>query len=183
MRPPDDERGVRAFVLTKTLMNESLKFLRHFCERIAGGDFGADAQASVARLSNEFTFSQCVKEIAVAQVHLTLSEQEICDEEWFSEFVTGSAWLLDRMVLASPVAEILTTVSMSDNGICAQVSESILRAAGLRDCKNYWIMRDEISSYIEHSSPLRQRFLEYALTQEISILNDYIYTMQLFENK
>lgn len=183
MNPNQNERGLRAFVLSKTLMTESLKFLRHFCERVARGDFGVDAQAAVSRLSNEFTFSQCLKEITVAQVHLTLSEQNICDEEWFNEFITGSAWLLDEMVLASPVHEILTTVSMSGNGICAQVGESVMRAAGLKNCKNYWIMRDEITRYIEHSAPLRQRLLQYALTQEAGILHDYIYTMQLFDAK
>ncbi|MBX9569719.1 MAG: hypothetical protein K2X77_12555 [Candidatus Obscuribacterales bacterium] len=183
MNPTQEERGLRAFVLCKTLMTESLKFLRHFCDRVARGDYGVDAQVAVGRLSNEFTFSQCLKEITVAQMHLTLSEQDICDEEWFNEFITGSAWLLDQMVLASPVHEILTTVSMSENGICAQVGDSIMRAAGLRNCKNYWTMRDEISRYIEHSAPLRQRLLQYALTQESSILNDYVYTIQLFDAK
>lgn len=183
MNPCHEERGLRSFVLSKTLMTESLKFLRHFCERIARGDFGMDAQSAAARLSNEFTFSQCLKEITVAQVHLTLSEQDICEEEWFNDFIAGSAWLLDQLVLASPVHEILSTVSTSENGICAQVGDSIMRAAGLKNCKNYWQMRDEISRFIEHSSALRQRLLQYALTQEAAILNDYVYTIQLFDSK
>lgn len=182
MKPTEQDKGLRAYVLSKTILQECIKFLRHLCERIAEGKFGEDAQSSVMRLSNSYTFSQSVKEMAVAQMHLLMTEHDHSKEEWFEEFVTASIWLLDQMVLASPAQEILTTwCSEGNRGACDSVAESILRAGGLKESRAYWNLRDEISRFIEHSAGLRAKLLDYALTQEPSILNDYIFTIQLFE--
>lgn len=183
MIPADtSESGLRAFTFTKTILSESLKFLRSFHEHVAAGFYGADAQRYATRLGNPYTFSQCLKEIAVAQIHLTLSEQKICEEQWFNEFMAASGWLLDQLVLASPVHEILTSHCVTGNrGICSLVAESSLRASGLNECASYWIMKDEISTFIEHGAALRQRLLQYALTQEPGILQDYVFTIQFFE--
>lgn len=177
-----EERGLRSYIFTKTILSETLQFLRGFHEHVASGHYGKDAQELASRLGNSYTFSQSLKEIAVAQIHLTLSEQKIHDEEWFSEFMAASGWLLDQQVLASPVHEILTSLCVSGSrGVCSEVAESILRGAGLVGCQSYWLMKDEISSYIEHCASLRQRFLQYALTQSPEVLNEYLFAMQLFE--
>lgn len=184
MEPENEEdRGLRAYVLAKTLLSESLKFMRGFCDKVSEGKFGADAALIAAGLANSHAFSQALKEIAVAQVYLTLSEQEITNEPWFGEFLAGVGHLMDKLVLAEPVQDILASFSTTaSSGVCSQTAESILKSASMSECKQYWSMKEEISGYLEQSKELRAKLLHYALSQESSILNDYLFTIQLFED-
>lgn len=178
----NEERGLRALVLAKTLLAESLKFLRGFNETIQHGAFGADAKQQASRFNNSFGFSQALKELTLAQVQLTLFEQSITNEPWFEEFIAAAAYVLDQLVLAKSVDDILTSFSTTGSrGLCAQVSESILKNAELDGCNQYWSIKDEVQSYLEGAQSTRAKMLAYAMTQDVSILNDYIFTMQLFD--
>ncbi len=179
----EEERGLRAYVLAKTVLSESLKFMRQFSEKVESGSFGADAEQLAFRLGNSHAFSQALKEIAVAQVQAILSEQAITNEPWFGEVLAATGYLMDKLILATPVQEILATLnSAPGTSLSSQVAGSILKTAGFNECEQYWNMKNEINTYLENSSELRGKLLDYSLSQDPSILNDYLFTIQLFED-
>lgn len=185
MRPLNEEDfRLRSHVIARTLVSDAFRFLRSFHERVGSGEFGEDAREFVPHLDKKaYSFARSFKELSVAQLALMQEEQAVKQENWFLELMQRTLDSLDELTISVPSSQITALLQKRKNRkISTLIADSVLKSCGLSEAEKAGKMKACIQHYLDGGSALRSSYLQYALCQDTSILNDYIFTMQLFDD-
>lgn len=180
----EQDYALRSHVIARTLVSDAFRFLRTFHEKVAAAEFGEDARQFAPHLDKEsYCFASSFKELSVAHLSLMQAEQSIRDEHWFLDLIKRAMSSLDELTISIPAEDISQSLQKKKNRkISSIASDSVLKSCGLSEAKKARAMKLFIQNYLEGSAELRSSYLQYALCQDQSILNDYIFTMQLFDD-